>query len=102
MGVLRTEKHVSVISEYHDQTLSLLVKKGISIERRQKYALQLCTAIADLHQSGVILGDLSPESILVDKLDNCLLVDIGALFRNPTFVSGFATLRLLSTLVESD
>ena len=76
-GVTKADRYVSVVSAHHDRSFSSDIRKGISMERLQRYGLQLCSAVANLHQNGIIFGDLNPETILIDGSDNCLLIDIG-------------------------
>jgi serine/threonine protein kinase len=49
----------------------------MSYERIQKYCIQLCEAIASLHENGLFLGDFNPTNVSIDKYDNCFLTDIG-------------------------
>ncbi|KAI1453511.1 hypothetical protein F4805DRAFT_443141 [Annulohypoxylon moriforme] len=44
---------------------------------RQRWASQLDTALAELHKSGVVWGDVKAENVLVDQDDNAWITDFG-------------------------
>ena len=52
-------------------------EKKLSPERAVRIALQVCEALAYIHEQGVVHHDLKPENIMVDENDCIKLIDFG-------------------------
>lgn len=52
-------------------------EKSLSLDRATKLTLHICDALEYVHGHGVVLRDLSPESIMVDSDDNIKLFSFG-------------------------
>ena len=52
-------------------------EKSLSLDRATKLTLHICAALEYVHGHGVVLRDLSPESIMVDSDDNIKLFSFG-------------------------
>lgn len=43
----------------------------------KKYGKQLCAALIELHEQGIVMADLKPANFLLDDLDNLVVSDFG-------------------------
>jgi serine/threonine protein kinase len=49
----------------------------VSPELRQRWADQVRSTLARLHEVGIVWGDAKPENILIDRQDNAWITDFG-------------------------
>ncbi|KAI1750996.1 hypothetical protein F4782DRAFT_507690 [Xylaria castorea] len=49
----------------------------VTLERRQKWVLQICETVDQLHDIGVIWGDGKTSNVIIDEEDNAWLIDFG-------------------------
>lgn len=55
---------------------TVLDARGVlSSEKARCYMEQLCDALTDLHNLGIIHRDVKPENVLIDRSDNLFLID---------------------------
>lgn len=66
------------ILEYCKYGLYSLCKKGLNIEKSEKYFKQLIDGIEYLHNKGICHRDIKLENLLIDENDNLKVSDFGA------------------------
>jgi len=54
-----------------------IVWKGLAMPQRVRLMVQVCRAVAYVHERGLIHGDLKPANILMDEQENPILIDFG-------------------------
>ncbi|KAJ3526089.1 hypothetical protein NM208_g11354 [Fusarium decemcellulare] len=59
-----------------DGTLRSVIKPGISMSSRQKWADQIRSAVAHLHKLDLVWGDVKPDNVLIDENDNAVIIDL--------------------------
>ncbi|MBI1881973.1 MAG: SpoIIE family protein phosphatase [Chloroflexi bacterium] len=78
---LEEQAGIFMLISHYDELRSLrdwLAQTPFSVELFLKVAIQLARALADIHQQGVMHGDLKPSNILVDaNADTIKLADFG-------------------------
>ncbi|KAH0840628.1 hypothetical protein FOPE_05937 [Fonsecaea pedrosoi] len=71
---------------YHQGTLADYIGTGrITRSLRQTWDSQILNTVLALHRHGIIWGDVKPDNVLVDNMENMWLVDFGGGF-NPAYV----------------
>ncbi|KAH9883960.1 hypothetical protein F4778DRAFT_764679 [Xylariomycetidae sp. FL2044] len=68
----------------------------VTLERRQKWVLQIYETVDQLHEIGVVWGDGKPSNIIIDEEDNAWLIDFGG-----GFTEGWVEMECAGT-VEGD
>ncbi|KAL2202575.1 hypothetical protein CC79DRAFT_1372743 [Sarocladium strictum] len=59
------------------KTLSCAAKSGTDPLVRRKWAEQIASAVAELHQNSIIWGDVKPDNTLIDQNNDAWLIDFG-------------------------
>lgn len=78
-GVLQSGETVKVLEEYiQGDTLAGILEKGCLNERQAEQILrQLCTALMQLHNMGIVHRDIKPENVIL-RGDQAVLIDFHA------------------------
>lgn len=76
---VRGEELCLVMKLYKKSLSDLLQEEGgrLRLSEIQKYGVQICKGLVELHEQGVIMQDLKPANVLIDDLDNAVLADFG-------------------------
>ncbi len=77
----KDEAGLYYIMEYVEgRTLEELVDSsdnGLPLEQVNRFVLDICHALQYAHGEGIVHGDINPSNILIDKIGNAKLVNIG-------------------------
>ncbi|KAF4463946.1 kinase domain-containing [Fusarium albosuccineum] len=65
-----------LIETSSDGTLRSIIKPGIPLSTRQKWANQVRSTVAYLHKLDLVWGDVKPDNVLIDKNDNAVIIDL--------------------------
>lgn len=79
-GVACKDGQVCLVMKLYKKSLyDLLYEKHgrLGLSDIQKYGLQVCQGLVELHEQGVIMQDLKPSNVLIDDLDHAVLADFG-------------------------
>ncbi|KAI1105053.1 hypothetical protein F4804DRAFT_341418 [Jackrogersella minutella] len=92
------EEYIPHAETYEMSTLAYIEDIAtIDMGRRKKWSSQIRTAIAQLHEIGVIWGDAKPSNILIQsETDDIYLIDFGG-----GYTSGWGTKETMET-IEGD
>jgi serine/threonine protein kinase len=69
-----------IMKLYKESMRGLLARtpgRKLNLGDVQRYGMEICKAIAELHEQNIILQDLKPPNILLDEYDHCVLADFG-------------------------
>ena len=76
--VLKKDGKFILIQEYVDgSTLQELLKTGIAPQDKEKYFLQLLSAVAYSHSHRILHRDIKPENIMITETGRLKLLDFG-------------------------
>lgn len=77
LEVCSDDEYLMVLERYIDgKNLSEIIERGNTDKKTAcKYAIQICDALAVLHENGIIHRDIKPENIIITKDDNAVLID---------------------------
>lgn len=79
-GVACKDEQVCLVMKLYKKSLYDLLHENhghLSLSELQKYGLQVCQGLVELHEQGVIMQDLKPSNVLIDDLDHAVLADFG-------------------------
>uniref|UniRef100_A0A1I7WWY1 Serine/threonine-protein kinase kin-29 n=1 Tax=Heterorhabditis bacteriophora TaxID=37862 RepID=A0A1I7WWY1_HETBA len=78
--VIRTDRYIYIVTEYCSggELYEVLIERGRTAEDEAKrWFGQVSSALAYLHQRGVVHRDLKAENVLLDKNNNIKIIDFG-------------------------
>ncbi|KAF4944998.1 hypothetical protein FGADI_12257 [Fusarium gaditjirri] len=58
-------------------TLSCAVKPGTEVSLRERWAAQIRESVSQLHDAGIVWGDVKPDNVLIDVNEDAWLIDFG-------------------------
>jgi len=79
-GVTFKANRVCLVMKLYKKSLHGLLaeRRGhMAVSDIQKYGVQVCKGLVELHEQGVIMQDLKPANVLIDDLDHVVLADFG-------------------------
>jgi serine/threonine protein kinase len=79
-----------------DKMSTLFRRENTESEQRQKWFSQIEETVRQLHENGIVWGDIKPNNVLIDKEDNAWVVDFGGGYN-----AGFVDEDVIET-VEGD
>ena len=73
-----TDSHLYIVMELlTSESLKSRIQKNLSLENAIKYAINICHAIATIHDLGILHRDIKPINILFDHNDQPVITDFG-------------------------
>lgn len=79
LDIFMTNNHIAVVLEFGGEDLESLLSRGLpDVVDKFQLAVELCKAVASIHEDGIVHRDLKPQNILVDPITNMLkIIDFG-------------------------
>lgn len=79
-GIACMDDQVCLVMKLYKKSLGDVLQENrghLSMSDLQKYGLQVCQGLVELHDQGVIMQDLKPSNILIDDVGHAVLADFG-------------------------